>query len=383
MTRKLATLALAALSASCLSCAERDRAEEGTGPGDVVRPTVVSVSVADSATGVGLIAPIKVTFSEAMDPATLTAASIGVAGYSTRGRIDYDAPTLSATLTLDTLLSAQVWHTIYVTATATDMAGNGSEPFTRAFQTAGLDCGTMADPFEPNEGPASAATVAPGTIRHSLTVCGEDKDIFRFTTETARKITVTTPIHDASADSTDYPGWQIHFMREDGEYYATLGTHAEAGGFPAYAYSFLPGTYFVEVYSSYGLDPGEYVLYDLDVAATDPCEDDAYEDNDFVDVASPLTLGFHTGLKGCDVDQDCFTVAMTNGQTLTLTLEVTAPGEETVHRRVHLDPPSGAGAAYSGTDNPVVLQVTSEADGPARITIRFWADGVDYTLDLE
>ncbi len=194
---------------------------------------------------------------------------------------------------------------------------------------------------------------------------------------------MSTLIHDASADTTDYPGWQIHFMRGPHEYYATLGTSARPGETPDYSYTFLPGTYFVEIYSSYGLDPGEYVLYDLAVTAGDPCDDDAFEDNDFRDMAAPLTAGLHTGLRGCDVDQDFYTIAMAAGQALTMTLDATISGGEGAHRRVELIPPSGNTARSEGTDNPIVLQVTSETDGQALIQIRFWTDDVDYSLDLQ
>ncbi len=382
MTGKQGITALLALLSICLSCGGRDRVEDETGPGDTVAPTVVSTTPAANATDVGLAVPITVTFSEAMDPATLTSATIVLTGQGSHGRVDYDATTFTATVTLDTLLTENLWYTLLVTQGATDAAGNGAESFSRSFQTGAFDCAHIADPLEPNNIAASATPVSVGKVRRSLTVCDADKDIYRFNVDLASKIKVSTPIHDASADSNDYPGWQIHYMRENGEYYATLGTSARPGETQSYSYTFLPGTYFVEIYSSYGLDPGEYVLYDLDVTAGDPCGDDAFEDNDFRDMATPLTTGLHMGLRGCEVDQDCYAIAMTAGQTLILTLDATIPEGAWAHRRVELFPPSGEVARSEGTDNPVVLEVTSETDGQAVIEVRFWVDNVDYSLDL-
>jgi hypothetical protein len=52
------------------------------------------------------------------------------------------------------------------------------------------------------------------------------------------------------------------------------------------------------------------------------------------------------------------------------------------HRRVGLFPPSGEVARSEGTENPVALEVTSGTDGQAVIEVRFWADDVDYSMDL-
>ncbi len=157
MTGKLEITALLALCTICLSCGGRDRVADETGPGDTVAPTVVSATPVANATDVGLVVPITVTFSEAMDPASLTAASVGVAGYSSHGHVEYDPANLTATVTLDTLLAAGSAHTIFVTQTAVDLAGNGVEPFTRSFQTGVDDCAHIADALEPNPDVESAS----------------------------------------------------------------------------------------------------------------------------------------------------------------------------------------------------------------------------------
>lgn len=376
-------VAAGSLSIASLSCSDRERAEGGTGPGDTERPWVVSVDPAGSATGVHLCPVVQVTFSEAMDAATVNLATVGVTGYAARGRVEYEPGSLSATVTLDTLLSPSAPHSVFVTDMAKDLAGNGAVPFSSGFATGPLDCAHVADRLEPNDDTAAATPATPGRIQRSLTVCGDDKDLFRIDLADARKITVTTPILHASTDSAGNPGWQIHFLREDGQYFATLGTSADPGESPDYFYSFRPGSYFVELYSSYGFEDGESIVYDLEVASSAPCQDDAFEDNDFADTATPLTIGnCYGGLRGCHVDQDCYSVAMTAGQSLTLTVDATIPAGAWDHRRVRVRPPGGDSVTYNGSENPVILDVTAGNDGNAAIDVRFWVDGVEYSLDL-
>lgn len=375
-------VALGLLSACSWSCGDRDRVEDGTGPGDTVRPGVVAATPDSGATDIGLATPITVTFSEAMDPATLTDATIALTGQGSHSRIDYDAANFTATVTLDTLLTANQWYTILVSEGAADEAGNSAVSFSRSFQTGPADCLHIADRFESNEDASTATPVRAPEMQRQLTACGDDRDVYSFTLGEARKITVTTPILDASADSAGPPGWQIHYMNEDGQYYSTLGTSAFPGSRPAFKYTFLPGTYYVEVFTYDELGPGRHILYDLEVSADAPCEDDPYEDNDFQEVAAPLELKHYPVMKACYLDQDCYTVPVTAGQTLVLILDATVPWEAWGHRRINLRLPGGATADYEGTENPDTLEIASDADGLANIAVRFWTDGVDYSLDL-
>jgi hypothetical protein len=380
--RSWITILLVSVGIVATSCGDRERLGGSAGPGDTVRPHVVSANISEGATDVGLAVPIAVTFSEAMDPASITPSSVAVAGASTRGRVEYNASTLTATLTLDTLFAAGATVTVFVNAGATDLAGNGTEPFERTFRTGPFDCAHIADRLEPNNDEAASSPVEVGKTTHLLTACGDDRDVYRFTLSEARKITVKTPILETPSDSSGYPSWQIYFTREDGDDYATLGTSASPEVTPSYSYSFLPGTYYVEIYPYHEMEQGQYILYDLDVSSSEPCADDAYEDNDFPDTAAALALGLHTGLRGCRVDQDCYMVPMSAGQTLVLIVDAPIAGGSWGHRRINLHAPDGASDRYEGEENPDTLQVISDTAGNAQIDIRFWTDDVTYSMDL-
>lgn len=377
------TILLVSVGVAAMSCGDRERLGGSAGPGDTVRPHVVSATIAEGATDVGLAVPIAVTFSEVMDPATITPSSIAVAGASTRGRVDYDASTLTATLALDTLFAPGATVTVFVNAGATDLAGNGSEPFERTFRVGPFDCAHIADRFEPNEDAAASTPVVVGKTTRLLTACGDDLDVYRFTLTEPRMVTVATPILDTPWNGTRYPSWQINFIREDGRDFATMGTSARPDTPPSYRYSFLPGTYYAEIGPSEGaLEQGEYILYDLDVSTGEPCQDDPYEDNDFTDTPAALEVGLHTGLRGCYVDQDCYSVAIAAGQTLILIVDAQIPEGSWGHRRINLRVPQGEADHYEGEEGPDTLRVTSEVEATANIDIRFWVDDVTYSMDL-
>ncbi|MDO9075210.1 MAG: Ig-like domain-containing protein [Rubrivivax sp.] len=68
---------------------------------DTTAPTVTAISPADGSTGTCLSTPVSATFSEPMDPATVTPANFGVTagGTAVTGIVSYDAPTRVATFT--------------------------------------------------------------------------------------------------------------------------------------------------------------------------------------------------------------------------------------------------------------------------------------------
>jgi len=348
---------------------------------DRERPEVIAFSLPDSATDIGLVAPVTVTFSDRMDPASVTAETISLTARPSRGHVRYDPAARVALFTPDTLYPAETWLRLSVSG-ATDEAGNEVEPAALDFLTGPFDCAHLADPREPNEETASAAEIATGVVHPSLTVCAEETDTYSFTLAQAAKITARTDIHAAFADSAgEYNGWQIHFLNAGGGYYATLGTRADPSYPQTFHYSFLPGTYYLEIYSSIGVDPGEFVLYDLTLEVGAPCADDPFEDNDFYAQAADVAPGLYTGLKGCHVDADYYCIAMEAGQTLTLTVDAVIPDGGWGHRRLQIQAP-GASVSYDGEDNPATAQATATADGDAVVQARFWVDGVTYALDL-
>lgn len=391
MRTTLALSLILLLAVTLVSCGkdDNDKVTEpgngGTDPGDSERPTVVTSSPGDSATGRTLLQPVTFTFSESMEPSTITDTTLFAVGQTPVLHVQYDEPSRTATLTPDSLLYApQTWHTIVVTEGATDLAGNPAWPETLAFQTGAMNCDNVADLLEPNEEIAEAALVDLGSDYYSLTACGDGKDTYKFNVDETARITVSTFIRHAPLDTSgNGPCWQIYFMRANGEYYSTLGTRAAPGQTQQFAFSFNPGTYYCEIFPYYELDPDEYILYDLEVAASEACGDDVYEDNDFADEAAPITAGIHTDLKGCYLDADYYSIGMTNGQTLTVTLDATFQTGDWEHRRMHVAPPAGDSFYYSGLDNPLVGQVTATTDGTATFYVMFWEDDVEYSLNIE
>jgi hypothetical protein len=98
-----------------------------TVPPDTTAPTVSSTAPANGATNVPTGASIMVTFSESMDPATLTASTVQVrdaASVAVAVALAYDAGTRTVTLTPSSALAGSSPYTIAVSVAAKDQAGN-------------------------------------------------------------------------------------------------------------------------------------------------------------------------------------------------------------------------------------------------------------------
>jgi hypothetical protein len=108
----------------------------GGGYPDTTPPTIVSITPIDGATLVDITTPITVTFSEAMDPATLTTSSIqvltGPAFTSTiAGTVTLSGGNTVATFTPSVNLSTTTTYRVRVTNAAKDVAGNAITTFTQ------------------------------------------------------------------------------------------------------------------------------------------------------------------------------------------------------------------------------------------------------------
>jgi hypothetical protein len=93
---------------------------------DVTPPTVVSVVPTDGSMGVGLGALPYVTFSESMNPGTITAATITLAdgaGLVVPATVTYDDQYFRALLTTTTQLSPNTRYTLTVTTAVRDRTG--------------------------------------------------------------------------------------------------------------------------------------------------------------------------------------------------------------------------------------------------------------------
>jgi len=105
---------------------------------DTTPPTVLSTNPADGAMAVPTTSTVKVTFSEAMDAATVTTAGtftlkVTAGGAPVAGTVTYDAPTRVATFTPTATLAPGINYTATVTTAAKDVAGNPLSPGTVVF----------------------------------------------------------------------------------------------------------------------------------------------------------------------------------------------------------------------------------------------------------
>lgn len=86
-----------------------------------IAPTVVSVTPDDEATVAPDLAAIEVTFSEAMDPDTITPATFLL--NDMQGSVSYDPKTLTARFDIEGSLLPKRAYTVFVAGTVTDAAG--------------------------------------------------------------------------------------------------------------------------------------------------------------------------------------------------------------------------------------------------------------------
>jgi len=252
--RTAALLALCAL----VSCASDSAGPNGP---DTEAPFVRARAPDDGATGVGLVRRIEITFSEPMDPATIDASAIIVSGRAPLPHVDYDEATRTARVVPDTLFAPEAWHSVVVTENATDAAGNAlASPDSSSFRTGPLDDAHLVDHLEPNGTTLAARVIATGRTYHALTICGDDRDIFRFTLGESLRVEART--HVRHADGVD---WRIRFLETDGSPYAELGWTASTGDTRTHERVLAPGTHYVDVVSG---DEPFYVLYDLTIVAS-------------------------------------------------------------------------------------------------------------------
>jgi len=122
---------------------------------DNIPPAITLTSPADGATGISRTTRITATFSEAIDPTTLTSSSFYVNNGVT-GTITYNATTFVATMTLSSPLNYSTTYTATVTTAITDTVGNHlAANKVWSFTTLALD---TTPPTILSVSPANAAT---------------------------------------------------------------------------------------------------------------------------------------------------------------------------------------------------------------------------------
>jgi hypothetical protein len=319
----------------------------------------------------GLLASFTVTFSEAMDTATLNAQAVTLDAGAVALEL-YPSPTAEAlVIRPDSLLPASQVVTLAIDG-AEDRAGNAIVPFSATLTTGPLDCAHLADRFEPNGQASQASSVQLDTLYTGLATCGDDVDVFRFSVADTVMVTARTHILFANDD-----GWQIYWERQDGAIYmATLGTSARTGETPSFHYTFLPGTYGLRLWS---YDQEERILYDLELETSAPCRDDAFEDNDFEDDPAPIAPGSYAGLAACYLDRDWYAFSVSDGDTITFTIDT---HDYTGFRRMVIREPGG-GQVWADLEAPVsTVSLTVTAAGTARAMCMVWTDGVVYDMTI-
>jgi hypothetical protein len=114
-------------------------------------PTVVSMAPANNATGVCPNTLAVATFSEAMNPSTISATTFTLTGPSAAavaGVVAYDAPDYVATFTPASTLALNTTYTATVTTGAQDLLGNAvAVDATWSFMTAAAACQTSQVPL--------------------------------------------------------------------------------------------------------------------------------------------------------------------------------------------------------------------------------------------
>jgi hypothetical protein len=166
------------------SCGDDD--DGGVAPGDTTSPTVASSSPANGDTDVGLVPLIEVTFSKAMDAATIndTTISLATAAVTTAPAltVTYDAGEQRALCFPDSTLAPDATYTVTCSEAVCDAAGNAmASPWSAAFTTGAFDCAHLADRFEDNDSTAEALAAQTDYWYRALTDCDEEGDYFAIT----------------------------------------------------------------------------------------------------------------------------------------------------------------------------------------------------------
>lgn len=375
MVRKLMRSAvIVALCLALSSCAGSDGGPSA--PVDSTPPAITQVSIADGATGVGLIERIEVTFSEPMDATTINNSTLMVVGRSGTGHVGYDESTRTASVTPDTLYPASAPHALVVGGGIADEAGNAlGDSDTTLFETGTLDCDHLMDYLEPNDEVTEGTPIEVDRLYRTLSVCGENSDYYHFTVEEPATVTATTTLRHCAENES----WGIYFLRADGGgTYATRGVGVDPGETTTFHFSFFPGTYALWLF---GYDDPVYVLYDLELVTSEPCSDDPYEDNDFLDEAQPIATGLTTDLTGCYLDADYYTFEVEAGQTVTVT-QTQHPHDGSTHSRLRIHDPSGTSESEDDEAMESSIYKEIEQAGTCTIMAKFWAD-LTYDLNIE
>jgi len=356
--------------------------DDDSGDVKIVIPRVTQVYPEDGATDVNLNPSISVWFSRDMYQPSLD--SIYVVGVPSH-HVEYDGDQKKATVHLDTILAAETVYEVMVSSYVMDDDGNNIPGDTvTTFTTGPFDCEHLRDMFEPNHNAALAPHIEFDKTYALLSSCGgeERNDVFEFTLTDTAEVLVST---EAAYVDTEHICWQMYFERENGDCYNCIGSSFNPDRMtPTHDHTFLPGTYYLHLWKAY--EDHHVAVYHLTLETRQPCQDDAYEDNDFIDQAVPIAPGTIEDLKGCGSDGDFFSVDLAEGQTLTVTAtEVTTHNDTRMleifgpdHSRL-----TGHVSYQDPIENPIIETWTATETGTHYFWVYWIGDRVTYDLNVE
>jgi hypothetical protein len=353
--------------------------DDGSSPRDTEPPAVTVTNPASGATWVSPNRPVRITFSEAMDAASLD--SVFIEGIVAGAR-EYDDESHSVTLWLAEMLETGTEYNVRVAAAVRDRAGNSMEEdhiFTYTTMQGPVTCASLYDHFENDDHIPYATEVATGRWYWLIPSCGgnERYDFYAFTLTDPASVTLRMNL--VYADTTDMD-WRLHFYREDGGNYCSDRISLSCPAEMTLSHSFLPGTYYARISKA---DDDDHVgVYSFVLETSDPCPDDEYEDNDFEDEATPITAGLLEGLRGCDEDADYFSIEMEAGKTLRVTMTEVTNVAGGIERKLSLYGP-GVGTGVTDWTEPRIEMITALEDTTHYIEARWGTDGVVYNLNVE
>jgi len=134
-----------------------------TAPGtDTTPPTVTAVTPPNGATGIPTSTPVVITFSEPLNPATITTSNFGLFNGATALQFSLVRSDDSMTVTMSPTLPTNASVTVVVTHGVTDLSGNPLADFTSQFTTASYSAGNPAS-VTSLQPPAQSTNVAAST----------------------------------------------------------------------------------------------------------------------------------------------------------------------------------------------------------------------------
>ncbi len=171
-------------------------------PPDTTAPTVIARSPASAAANVAPATNVTATFSEPIEVATISAASVSLSGpgaTSVPAAVSYNATSKTVTLTPSANLNFSTTYTAHLTGAIKDLAGNALVPVSWSFSTAAPPPDTTpptilaASPLDSTTGVSTATDI---TVRFSEPIDSETITSADFTLTSAAGAVIDSVSYD-------------------------------------------------------------------------------------------------------------------------------------------------------------------------------------------